>query len=334
MNRIPHAMSTSLKGALKQSLAISACLLPVLTQAQDKLSVRLDLTPWGIHAAMHLAQEKQWFAQEGLSVDVQDGTGTIAALQMVAVGHVDVGQVQLGNMAIAKEEGLDLISIAGWARRGDLAVMLDKDNPANSAKDLKGAHLVSFATSPWVPFIQPYLEFTGNADNRVTMVAPTAMVTTFASGNADGFMSLAPFGIPLTEKSRPAKALLLSEAGIEFPSYGLVVTPRLLEEKPAALKKLVQVQQRAWDYIYDGHIDEAVAAIVSQRPGIKLDTDVLKSQIEMYRPFFESASEAGLPFGVQSSADWAAALQSMVEATALKQPLSPDTYFTNALFDH
>ena len=36
--------------------------------AQEKLSVRLDFSPWGIHAAMHLAQEKGWFKQAGLDV--------------------------------------------------------------------------------------------------------------------------------------------------------------------------------------------------------------------------------------------------------------------------
>ena len=29
--------------------------------AQDKLSVRLDFSPWGVQAAMHLAQNKGWF---------------------------------------------------------------------------------------------------------------------------------------------------------------------------------------------------------------------------------------------------------------------------------
>ena len=33
--------------------------------AQDKLSVRLDFSPRGVQAAMHLAQNQGWFKQAG-----------------------------------------------------------------------------------------------------------------------------------------------------------------------------------------------------------------------------------------------------------------------------
>src|SRR5262249_40859284 len=44
--------------------------------AQDKLSVRLDFSPWGVQAAMHLAKNKGWFKDANLDIDVQDGRGS------------------------------------------------------------------------------------------------------------------------------------------------------------------------------------------------------------------------------------------------------------------
>ena len=44
--------------------------------AADKLSVRLDFSPWGVQAAMHLAQSKGWFKDAGLDVNIQDGRGS------------------------------------------------------------------------------------------------------------------------------------------------------------------------------------------------------------------------------------------------------------------
>ena len=44
--------------------------------AQDKLSVRLDFSPWGVQAAMHLAQNKGWFKEAKLDIDIQDGRGS------------------------------------------------------------------------------------------------------------------------------------------------------------------------------------------------------------------------------------------------------------------
>src|SRR3546814_1574469 len=119
-----------------------------------------------MHGAMHLAQQKGWFAEQGLNVDIQDGTGTINTLQLLAAGKVDVGQVSLGTMAVAKEHGLDLISIAGFARTGDLAVMTGKTLNVKTPKDLIGKKIVCFTASPWAPFIEPSFKANGIPKDR------------------------------------------------------------------------------------------------------------------------------------------------------------------------
>lgn len=313
--------------------AISLMVAVAPANAAESLLVRLDFSPWGMHGAMHLAKEKGWFSEQGLDVSIQDGTGTINTLQLLAAGRVDVGQVSVGTMAVAKENGLDLISIAGFARTGDLAVMLDEKLGVKTAKDLIGKKIVCFTTSPWAPFIDPYLKANGikKGEVEVVMVAPSAMVSTYASGNADGFMSQAPFGQPMVKKARNANALLLADSGISFPSYGLVSTPSMIASKGEAIKKFVQVQQRAWKYIYDGHIEEAVEAIVAQRPNAKLDRDVLRGQLDAYQAFFKSPNGGDLPIGVQTDADWLAAIKSMEQTGLIKPGHTPADYYTNAL---
>jgi ABC-type nitrate/sulfonate/bicarbonate transport system substrate-binding protein len=144
-------------------------------------------------------------------------------------------------------------------------------------------------------------------------------------------MSQAPFGQPMVLKAPKASALLLGDSGISFPSYGLALTPKTLESKRAAIAKFVQVQVKAWQYIYDGHVDEAVAAIVAQRPNAKLDPEVLKGQLVAYRPFFESPSSKNLAFGLQTDADWAAAIKSMEQTGQIKPGHKPADYYSNAL---
>lgn len=306
-------------------------------QAREKLSVVLDFTPWGIQAAMHLAKQKGWFEQEGLDVDVQDGKGTLAGIQLVGAGRIDVGAVQLGPMAIARENGLPLVGIAGFARKGDLAILVSADKGPKTAKELVGKKLVCFTGSPWVPFIGPFGKAAGLAEGQfnVTMVAPPAMVASYASGDADGFLSLAPFGEPLVSKIRPARSILASDFGINFPSFGLIATEDTLKKRPAALKKLVQVQIRAWEHIYKdaAGTEEAVRAIMSQRPDAKLDPDLLRGQIVAYRAFFDTDNTKGKRFGWQSDADWLAAIKSMEQAGVIKPGRKPTEFYTNALVD-
>jgi NitT/TauT family transport system substrate-binding protein len=316
--------------------AFAASAGTVHAQAREKISVVLDFLPWGIHGPMHLAKAKGWFEQAGLDVDIQDGKGTLSGIQLVGAGRVDVGAVQLGPMAVARENGLPVTSVAGFARRGDLAIIVDEKTGAKDAKGLAGKKLVCFTGSPWVPFITSFGKNAGLTEEqwKVTMVAPPAMVSSYASGDADGFLSLAPFGVPLVAKSRPGRAILAVDYGIHFPSYGLITNEETLKKRPDALKKLVQVQIRAWEYIYkDGNYDEAVKAIIAARPDAKLDPELLRGQVVAYKDFIETPSTKGKKYGWQSDQDWAAAIKSMEAAGAIKPGRKPSDYYTNALVD-
>ena len=306
---------------------------PRPVRANQAVTVRLDFAPWGIHAGMHLAQEMGWFNEAGLDVEVQDGKGTLNTIQLVGAGQIQVGQVQLGPMALAREKGLPVTSFAGFARKGDLAVLVDRENGPKKAEDLAGHKIACFSASPWVPFIDPYLKAAGLDRNtvEVTMVAPPAMVSTYAAGEADGFMSLAPFGEPLVEDTRPARSLLAVDKGIFFPSYGLIATEETLAKDAEALSKLAQIQVRAWEYIYDGHIDEAVQAMMAQRPDAKLKEKSLSGQIALYEDFFTTEATEGMAYGLQTDADWELAIASMHDAGVIEPGHQPAEYYTNKL---
>jgi NitT/TauT family transport system substrate-binding protein len=144
-------------------------------------------------------------------------------------------------------------------------------------------------------------------------------------------LTAGPFGQALAEKNRPATLVLAEDAGISYPSYGYFSTEATIAKKEAAMRKFLATQVRAFQYIYDGHVDEAVAAIISQRGDLKLDPKVLKDQIELYRPFLNTPNTQGKKMGWQAEADWAKTVKSMVEAGLLTENFKPSDFYTNAL---
>ena len=316
---------------LISTLAISHFV--AVTAFAEDLSVRLDFSPWGIHAGMHLAEQKGWFKDAGLNVEIIDGKGTNNTIQLIGSGQGDVGQVQLGPMAVARERGIPIKSFAGWVRKSDLAVLVPADSNLKTVADLKGKKGVCFSASPWTPYIDQFLSNGGlrREDFDIAMVAPASMVGAYASGQADGLLTVAPFGLPLVATSRPARAILSADYGVSFPSYGLIAREETLVNKRDALSKLAQIQQRAWAYIFDGHIDEAVAAIAVARPEAKFSTDVLSGQIESYREFFVTERTKNKPYGWQSRDDWRDAIHTMVDAGLIKESRQPAEFFTNDL---
>src|ERR1700748_2465503 len=125
---------------LLKALLVAGCagLSVAPAAAADKLSVRLDFSPWGVQAAVHLAQYKGWFKEAGLDVDIQDGRGSGNTIQLVNAGQADVGQVQVGLLGAARTQGAALKAIATIMPKTDLCVLVDKASPMTKAADLKG----------------------------------------------------------------------------------------------------------------------------------------------------------------------------------------------------
>ncbi len=302
--------------------------------AQDKLTVRLDFSPWGVQAAMHLAKNKGWFKEANLDIDVQDGRGSGNTVQLVNAGQVDVGQVQVGLVGSARTQGAAIKSIATFQRKTDLCILVDRDSPMKSVADLKDKTVVVFAASPWAPFIDLYLKSGGMTRDtvKVDFVDPAALWGTYTAKRADGLMSTVGSALPVAEGPRPSKCLLASDAGIAFPSYGLVAREDTIAAKGAALKRLIQVQQKAWTHL-KSNIDDGVAAMIAERPDAKLNADVLRGQIKLTIEYFDTPASAGKPIGWQAKEDWEAALKSMEAAGVVKAGWKAEDYFTNSLVD-
>jgi NitT/TauT family transport system substrate-binding protein len=282
---------------------------------------------------MHLANAKGWFKESGLEVDAQDGRGSANTLQLVNAGQFDVGQIQVGLLSQAAGSGARLKAFAGFVRATDLAVIVPRDSGLNKVDDFRGKSVVVFAASLWAPFIDLWLKSGGltRESANIMFVDPSALFGTYTAGRADGLMSILGSALPVAQKARPSRALMASDAGISLPSYGLVATDAVLQSKRDALKRLVQVQQRTWAYLRDGHLDDGVAAIQSQRPDARLDTEVLREQLRISLTGFDTPSTKGKPIGWQSDADWEGGIATQIAAGVVKPGLKAGDFYTNEM---
>jgi NitT/TauT family transport system substrate-binding protein len=318
----------------RATLAATAALAsPRIARAADTLSVKLDFFPWGLHAGMHFAAVKGWFKDAGLEVDTQDGRGSANTLQLVNAGQFDVGQIQAGLLSQAAGSGARLKCFAGFGRATDLAVIVPRDGPLNKVDDFRGHSIVVFAASPWAPFIDLWLKAGGLTREMVTimMVDPAALFGTYTAGRSDGLMSVYGSALPVAQKARPSRALMASDAGIYLPSYGLVATDTVLQSKRDALRRLVQVQQRVWAYLRDGHLDEGVDAILKQRQDARLDPDIMREQLRLSLTTFDTPNTQGKPIGWQSDADWEAGIATQIAAGVVKPGIKAADFYTNEM---
>jgi NitT/TauT family transport system substrate-binding protein len=323
----------TLLGALAGAVLWTTAGLAVAQQAQ-KISIRLDWTPWGVHAPFHLAQQKGWFRQAGLDVELEDGNGSVTTVQIVGSGKFDLGHASLAPMMIARDKGLPVRAIAAFARKSDVGLLVPKGSGMRSPRDLAGKKLVFTAGSLEAPFLDAFLAAGGLKREQVELlnVEASAKTATYLAGRADGVFSSVPFVLPLVQATKPTDAVLFADFGLQFPSFGLFATEEKIKERGAALGRFASVVSGAWEYIFAGGQDEAVQAIIAGRPQAKLDLKALRGQIDALQPFFSTAATAGRQAGFMAESDWAAAVKTLADNKVIKAG-PPAGYFTNSLLD-
>jgi NitT/TauT family transport system substrate-binding protein len=99
------------------------------------------------------------------------------------------------------------------------------------------------------------------------------------------------------------------------------------------LGKFASIVSGAWRYIYEGHEDEGVQAIIAARPQARLDAGILRGQIDAVKPFFTTKATEGKPPGWMAESDWAAAVKTLASAQLIKGGAPASEYFTNQLLD-
>ncbi len=300
--------------------------------ANETVKVRLDYLPYGMHAPFYLAQEKGWFAEKGLRVEIDDGNGTGPAVALLASNKIDVAYANLSAVSIARDKGAPVKAIAGIVRKGDYGLIVDANGPIKSPSDLEGKTIIYSPSSSETPFIDTYLKRAGVDKRKVNLMSVdlAAKVSSYMSGKADGMLTLVPLYTLKDFTPRPSRGLLYADVGINILSMGLISNEKTIAERPQVLAGFVATMQRSWEAIYrGGAVEEAVAALIKHRPNAKLDPKLMKAQIESLYPFLNTEASKDKPLLWMPPSDWEATISVLEEIDLIKKGTKPETHYTN-----
>ena len=322
----------SAKSWVRTLTGVAACLFAATAVQAEPFKVRLDWTPWGNHAAFHLADQKGWYEEAGLDIQFEDGNGSVTTVQIIGSSdNFDAGHAALAPMMIARDKGLPVKAVAPFVRRNDIGVLVPKDSGMKGPADLKGKKLVYTAGSLEAPFVDGFLaagDLTRD-DVELLNVEAAGKVTTYAVDRADAVVSTIPFVLASVQKQRPSNAIPFADYGLNMPSFGILASESKLKSRGEDISKFASVTARTWEYIMNGHEDEAVEAIMAARPQARLDKEVLRGQIEALKTYFGKPVE-GFRTGQPIPAEWEEAVQTLTKVGLIEKNLpATDFYVTD-----
>ena len=112
------------------------------------ITLALDWFPNANHIGLYIAEDKGYFKDEGLNVEIRTPPDPSAILQTVASGTDDFGINYQPDLLIARDAGIPVISILGMVQHPLNSVMALHSSGYTSLSDLKNKK-IGYPGIPW-----------------------------------------------------------------------------------------------------------------------------------------------------------------------------------------
>jgi putative hydroxymethylpyrimidine transport system substrate-binding protein len=199
----------------------------------ERVTLSLDFTPNAVHAPIYAATRDH---REGIDLQIRKPGPGPDALKLITAGKVDLGVLDIHDLAIAREQGADLVAIGALVGK-PLAALIGRPG-LKRPKDLEGK-TVGVSGLPSDPaFLRAILEHDGADYDRVKQVTiGFAAVARLLSGRVDAVPAFwNAEGVALKAKGRDVSEFRVEDYGAPpYPEVVLVTSRKTLEEKREAL---------------------------------------------------------------------------------------------------
>ncbi|RQW29024.1 taurine ABC transporter permease [Rhodobacteraceae bacterium CH30] len=238
------------------SLLASTFLFPasaIFAAPADKVRFTLDWRIEGPAAPFLLARDKGYFAEEGLDVSIDVGTGSAGAVTRVASGAYDIGFADFNALIEyeAKTPGSRVQGVYMVYNTTPAAVISLKKTAINRPADLAGktlaAPIFDAGRKGWPAFAKS----NQLAPNAVTWqtVEPALRETLLARGDVDAITGFS-FTSVLNLESRGVKpdeirVMPYATHGVEAYGNTLIASSALIRDKPKVVAGFVRAFNRA-----------------------------------------------------------------------------------------
>lgn len=232
------------------------------SEAQKELktvSIQIDGSAVPYYSPLYLAQEKGYFAEEGLNVEFYYAAAA-DIVKNVAAGNVEFGFPNADAVIAARAQGIPVKVVHTTYQEGLGAIIFGTESGIQSPADLKGKKVAVTSLGSANYFqLQAAMEAEGLTvdDVQVEIVGTGAILTALTEGQVDAIVFSKLRTIELNNSGYPAGEIVCDQF---LPSFGNVVVAgdELTKNDPDTVDGFCRALNKAIEYIVDGHTEEAV----------------------------------------------------------------------------
>ncbi|MDR7279428.1 ABC transporter substrate-binding protein [Catenuloplanes atrovinosus] len=211
---------------------------------------------FGREAYAYVAKEKGFFAEQGLDVDIQVGTGSGENMAALASGAAQFAPVDSTGYMLTKAKGdiAGITAIAAVQQRSMVGIMTLNDTGITTPKDLEGKKLGDQAGATTTILFPLYAKLAGFDHTKVEII-PTGAGDLGPALGQKKVDAIGQFvvGQPLIEKAagggtRKAVSLAFSDVITDLYGHFLLTSDKIATEQPEMAQKFATALLKGMDY--------------------------------------------------------------------------------------
>lgn len=279
---------------------LGGCLATQSPRGESSRSITIAATTFPASAPVYVAEEKGFFADEGLDAEVLVYEAGIVTLEDAIAGKVDyatVAETPIARKSLENKAFKILMSIAEVDRANYIIARTDRG--IESAENLRGKRIGFVPGTTGDFFLHIYLTTSRIPSSAIKEVqlTPDQSASALLEGKVDAVSTWPPFTEELKRKLGD-RALVLDEPGLYTMYWNVVTGARPSAPDVDTSGRLIRAVSKAEEYM-ETHPAEAIAIAARK---CEMDPDELRAQWQDFK--WKTSLSQTLLLALEDEARW------------------------------
>lgn len=320
---------------LMKSLLAAACIVTLSgcgsqtsTEETKEVTLVLDYVPNTNHTGIYVAQNKGYFEEEGLKVNIIEpgDNNTSAALVAAGKGQFGISYQEDVTYALTAEEPMPIKAIATIIQHNTSGFVTLKDSGITSPKDFEGKTYAGWQSLSEEAVIKAVMNNAGADFNKLTMVGADGSGLSQLNSGIDILWEFKGWAIIKAEMEgmefnyMPLNTL---DERLDYYTPVVITNNDMIENDPETVQKFMNAVKKGYEFAIDNP-DEAAEILHEYIPDYDLDF-LKESQAYLSAEYAKDADS----WGVMKDSVWDGYTDFMYENGLISKKITAGEQYTN-----
>jgi putative hydroxymethylpyrimidine transport system substrate-binding protein len=252
--------------------------------APDGAVLVLDFTPNAVHSGIYSALRRGYYRDAGIELAVRRPGESTDAPKLLEAGRADFAILDIHDLGIARERGLDVVGVAPIVQRPLASIIARDDDQVRRPRDLEGRTVGVTGLPSDDAVVDSVVAADGGDPTEVRRVTiGFNAVSTLAAGKVDaatGFWNAE--AVALRRRGTPIRVFKVDRYGAPpYPELVLAASQETIRRSPELVRAMTAATARGYEFA-ERHPERALDDLLAAVPGLERADQA--AQLRVLRP--------------------------------------------------